>query len=80
MKKVLLGFIRLYQLLLSPYLGLVCRFEPSCSAYAVEAVERHGAWRGLQLTLHRLWCCRPGGGCGYDPVPLAKTDNVEKHS
>ena len=46
-----------------------CRFTPTCSHYAVEAMNRHGAWRGLGLTLRRLGRCRPGGPNGYDPVP-----------
>lgn len=47
----------------------VCRFEPSCSRYAYEAVDRHGAFRGGWLALRRLSRCRPGGGSGFDPVP-----------
>ena len=66
--KLLIGLIRLYQYCLSPWLGGHCRFVPSCSAYAVEAVARHGPARGTWLTLKRLARCRPGGGSGYDPV------------
>lgn len=62
------GAIRLYQYCLSPWLGGQCRFVPSCSQYALEAVSRHGPWRGSWLTLKRLARCRPGGGSGYDPV------------
>ena len=63
-----LSFIRLYQL---ARIGRVspCRFTPTCSHYAMEAVERHGARRGLGLTTRRLARCRPGGPSGYDPVP-----------
>ncbi|WP_428332984.1 membrane protein insertion efficiency factor YidD [Novosphingobium sp.] len=46
-----------------------CRYSPSCSAYAIEALERHGAFRGGWLTLKRLLRCQPWGGCGFDPVP-----------
>jgi putative membrane protein insertion efficiency factor len=46
-----------------------CRFTPTCSHYAIEAVNRHGAWRGLSLSARRLGRCRPGGPCGFDPVP-----------
>lgn len=46
-----------------------CRFDPSCSAYALDALERHGAWRGLWLTARRIGRCHPWGGQGYDPVP-----------
>jgi putative membrane protein insertion efficiency factor len=65
------GVIRLYQLLLSPILPPRCRYLPSCSDYALEALERHGALRGLWLTLRRLSRCHPWGGSGYDPVPPA---------
>lgn len=61
--------IRAYQLLLSPWLGHACRFQPSCSVYAIEALETHGPLRGLWLTLWRLARCNPWGGSGYDPVP-----------
>jgi putative membrane protein insertion efficiency factor len=62
--------IRGYQLLVAPVLPRSCRFYPSCSHYAAEAVERHGAWRGAGLALRRLLRCHPWGGSGYDPVPL----------
>lgn len=61
--------VRAYRLLLSPWLGHGCRFHPSCSAYAMEALERHGGVRGGWLTLRRLCRCHPWGGHGYDPVP-----------
>jgi hypothetical protein len=61
--------IRLYQLLFSPWLGPGCRFEPSCSHYAVEAIERHGALRGIALAGRRLSRCHPLGASGFDPVP-----------
>ena len=69
MRTVLLRLIPVYQALISPVLGVACRYEPSCSRYAYEAVERHGAWRGVRLAAARLGRCRPGGGSGYDPVP-----------
>jgi hypothetical protein len=69
---ILKGLIRLYQITLSPILGGACRFEPSCSAYALEAVERHGAVRGARLALARLLRCHPFGAAGYDPVPEAE--------
>ena len=69
MKWVLLALVRLYRLFLSPWLPPACRFQPSCSAYAEEALRRHGAWRGGWLALKRLLRCRPGGGAGEDPVP-----------
>ena len=66
--KLLIGLIRAYQLLLSPFFGGSCRFLPTCSAYAREAVERHGAWRGSLLALRRLAKCHPLGASGFDPV------------
>jgi uncharacterized protein len=63
--------VRAYRLVGSPWLGRHCRFQPTCSEYALDALERHGAWRGLWLTLRRVLRCRPGGGAGYDPVPEA---------
>ena len=61
--------VRGYQLLVSPLLPPACRFLPTCSEYAAEAIERHGAWRGIILASRRLARCHPWGGCGYDPVP-----------
>jgi putative membrane protein insertion efficiency factor len=61
--------VRAYQLVVSPLLPPACRFLPSCSEYAVEAIERHGAFRGSALTLRRVARCHPWGGSGYDPVP-----------
>jgi len=61
--------IRLYQWLISPLLGPNCRFSPSCSHYAVAAIEQHGARRGGWLAVRRIMRCHPWGGSGYDPVP-----------
>jgi len=61
--------VRAYQVVLGPLLGGQCRFTPSCSFYSIEAFERHGAWRGLRLTVRRLLRCQPWGGHGHDPVP-----------
>ena len=68
-RALLLGLIRLYQLTLSPWLGMQCRYEPTCSKYAAEALERHGVRRGLWLAAKRLGRCHPWGRSGYDPVP-----------
>ncbi len=63
--------VRLYRLLLSPWLGNSCRYQPTCSVYALEALERHGAVKGGWLAAKRLASCHPWGGHGYDPVPGA---------
>lgn len=69
MSALLRGLIRGYQLLLSPFLGGRCRFAPSCSAYALEAIERYGAARGGALAVRRVARCHPFHAGGYDPVP-----------
>ncbi len=61
--------VRGYQLLLAPILPPSCRYYPSCSHYAAEALERHGAWAGTALAIGRLLRCHPWGGDGIDPVP-----------
>ena len=61
--------VRAYQWLVSPLLAPACRFHPSCSHYAEEALERHGAWRGSWLTARRICRCGPWHAGGYDPVP-----------
>lgn len=66
--------IRLYQWTISPLLGVNCRYAPSCSAYAVEAIETHGVLRGGWLAARRILRCHPWGGSGYDPVPGARPD------
>jgi hypothetical protein len=68
-KFITLGLIKFYQACLSPLIPSSCRFYPSCSAYAYEAVERWGIGRGIRLALSRLMRCRPFGGHGFDPVP-----------
>jgi len=69
MKTVLLALIRGYQYLLRPMLGNSCRFYPSCSDYAREAIERHGVWRGVWLAVKRVGRCHPYHPGGFDPVP-----------
>ena len=73
----LLGLVALYRVTISPWLGANCRFEPSCSAYAMEALRVHGAFRGTWLTIRRIGRCHPWGGSGYDPVPDKEQDPVE---
>lgn len=69
MKTVLIGAVKAYRLLLSPWLGSSCRFEPTCSAYSLQALEQHGAATGSYLTLARLVRCHPWCAGGHDPVP-----------
>ena len=67
--RVLAGGVHAYRYLLSPLLGPRCRYLPTCSAYALEALQRHGALRGSWLALKRICRCHPWGGSGHDPVP-----------
>lgn len=69
MTRILLAFIRAYQRFISPYTPPSCRFYPTCSSYAVEAIGRYGAWRGGYLAVRRLLRCHPFHAGGYDPVP-----------
>jgi hypothetical protein len=69
MRALLTGPIRIYQRVLSPLLGPRCRFYPSCSSYAIEAIERHGAARGSWLAVRRIARCHPLNEGGLDPVP-----------
>jgi putative membrane protein insertion efficiency factor len=71
MRRLIAGAIRAYQVAISPMLPSSCRFTPSCSQYALEAVTRHGATRGSWLAARRLLRCHPFGGFGFDPVPGA---------
>jgi len=61
--------VRLYRLIFSPWVGFNCRYQPTCSAYALEALKKYGALKGSWLTIRRLGKCHPFGGNGYDPVP-----------
>ena len=67
--RLLRAVVQVYRVTLSPLLGPTCRFEPSCSAYALEALERHGARRGAWLGLRRVLRCHPFHPAGFDPVP-----------
>jgi len=68
-QKILVTLVKGYRLLLSPWLGSSCRFEPTCSAYSLQALQQHGAAKGSYLTLYRLARCHPWCNGGYDPVP-----------
>lgn len=69
LKRIIIGLIRAYQLMLSPYLPRSCRYDPTCSRYAIIAVTKYGTIKGLYLALRRILRCHPFGGSGYDPVP-----------
>ncbi len=72
MKQLLMGLVGIYRSWISPLTPPSCRFDPTCSAYALEALERHGAIRGSWLSARRILRCHPWGGSGYDPVPPAR--------
>ncbi|TCW32911.1 membrane protein insertion efficiency factor YidD [Gulbenkiania mobilis] len=69
MSRLFILLIRFYQLAISPWIAPRCRYQPTCSSYALEAVSRHGACKGGWLALRRIARCHPWGGSGYDPVP-----------
>ncbi|MBP8814395.1 membrane protein insertion efficiency factor YidD [Laribacter hongkongensis] len=69
MSRIVLALIRFYQLAISPWLPPRCRYQPTCSQYAIEAVQKHGAFKGGWLALRRIGRCHPWGSSGYDPVP-----------
>lgn len=74
MKYVLIGLLKVYRAVISPLYGNVCKFHPTCSAYALGAVETHGALKGSVLTVKRLVRCHPWSLGGYDPVPGTDED------
>lgn len=69
MRRLAIGVIRIYQLIISPFLGPACRYDPSCSRYATEAIEKYGLLRGGWMGIKRLFRCHPLHAGGYDPVP-----------
>lgn len=72
MKFLVLPFIfliKIYQALISPLTPASCRFQPTCSSYSIEALEKHGLFKGLKLMIIRIFSCHPWGRSGYDPVP-----------
>jgi putative membrane protein insertion efficiency factor len=72
--------IRAYRVVFSPWVGHNCRYQPTCSAYALEALERHGAAKGFWLTLRRIGRCHPLGSSGYDPVPGSDPHKDHDHA
>ena len=75
--KPLLGLVWLYRHTVSPLLGMPCRFQPTCSEYATEALRTHGAFKGSWLVIRRISRCHPWGGSGFDPVPGQDADESE---
>lgn len=73
----LLALVGLYRYAISPWLGVNCRYAPTCSAYALEALQKHGAFRGGALAVRRIARCHPWGGSGYDPVPPGREERDE---
>ena len=80
LSRPLLGFVWIYRVAISPLLGANCRFQPSCSEYAREALQQHGAFRGSALIARRIGRCHPWGGSGYDPVPGADATREKRKS
>lgn len=80
MRRLIVWTIRAYQVGISPLLPSACRFTPSCSQYALEAVSRHGPLRGGWLAAKRLLRCHPFGGVGYDPVPPRRSGPLAGHA
>ncbi len=78
--KILIKFIKIYRFLISPLLGPSCRYLPTCSEYSIEALERYGLFKGILLSLKRIFTCHPikflGGGEGFDPI--SKNNKVKK--
>ncbi len=79
MRRLLVGLVRLYQAGISPLLPGTCRYKPTCSNYALAAIERFGPWKGGWLALRRIGRCHPFGGYGYDPVPPASGEANGNH-
>ncbi|MCF8371073.1 MAG: membrane protein insertion efficiency factor YidD [Bacteroidales bacterium] len=69
LNKIFIGFVRFYQYTISPITPASCRYTPTCSAYSIEALKKHGPYKGGYLSLKRFLSCNPWGGEGYDPVP-----------
>lgn len=76
MKRLLITIIRFYQAAISPRTPPSCRFTPTCSSYAIQALERFGFWKGSYLAVRRVLRCNPFGGSGYDPVPEKKQKSL----
>ena len=69
LKAVVILLIKIYQKVVSPWTPASCRYNPSCSSYSIDALQKHGLWKGFILTIKRIGSCHPWGGSGHDPVP-----------
>lgn len=78
LRKVLKGLIRIYQKAISPWFPAKCRYYPSCSQYAVEAIDHHGSLKGAWLSIKRILKCHPFSEGGFDPVPNPTNNNLDK--
>lgn len=72
-----IALVKLYQNLISPLTPATCRYQPTCSHYTIEALQKHGLFRGSMLSLKRIFSCHPWGGSGYDPVPDVDNKSVK---
>jgi putative membrane protein insertion efficiency factor len=80
MQKLLILLVRIYRILISPFLGNNCRFHPTCSAYAEAALEEHGGLKGAWLAIKRISRCHPWHPGGVDPVPKLESNHLDKHA
>lgn len=76
MRKLLIAIIKVYKVAISPFIGRHCRFQPTCSSYAIEAIDKHGLLRGGWLAVKRIGRCHPWNAGGYDPLPPCPDDHV----
>jgi len=79
LKRFLIFWVRFYQNVISPWSPSVCRYQPTCSHYMIEAIQVHGAFKGLWLGLRRIGRCHPWGGYGPDPVPPKEDQNTKTY-
>ena len=75
LSRPLIALVRVYRVAISPWLGMNCRYQPTCSEYAMEALRTHGAFKGTGLAVRRIGRCHPWGGSGYDPVPGSRGED-----
>ena len=78
MRKLPIALIKFYQIFISPLCPGVCRYQPTCSQYMIEAIKTHGVFKGIRLGIKRICRCHPWGGSGYDPVPAKETKHKSR--